>query len=149
MYQTDHKYSASHVASTWYLNGRRLPSGARLGPLKKPFLNVFQSLTIWKLQHPGWRHLWVSADNWPAYTLHIQPWMPWQLLPLCWPYSWSRWHYSCPNKTSAQVLWWVTSHIAVIALEVVPIKYNLGCVCIAYRVTPILALAVPRIKLCK
>ena len=34
------------IASTWYLNGHRLPSGARLGPLKKPLLNVFQSLTL-------------------------------------------------------------------------------------------------------
>ena len=34
------------IGSTWYLNGRRLPSGSRLGPLKKPFLNVFQSLTL-------------------------------------------------------------------------------------------------------
>ena len=34
------------ITSTWYLNGRRLSFGTRLGPLKKPFLNVFQSLTI-------------------------------------------------------------------------------------------------------
>ena len=34
------------VSSTWYLSGRRLPSSSRLGPLNKPLLNVFQSLTL-------------------------------------------------------------------------------------------------------
>ena len=34
------------TASTWYLNGHRLLSGSRLGPLKKLRLSVFQSLTL-------------------------------------------------------------------------------------------------------
>ena len=34
------------VSSTWYLSGRRLPPSSRLGPLNKPLLNVFQSLTL-------------------------------------------------------------------------------------------------------
>ena len=34
------------TASTWYLNGHRLPSGSRLGQLKKLRLSVFQSLTL-------------------------------------------------------------------------------------------------------
>ena len=34
------------VASTWYRNGGSLPSSSSLGPLKRPRLNVSQSLTL-------------------------------------------------------------------------------------------------------
>ena len=34
------------IITTWYRNGRRLPSGSRLGPLKRPHLNISQSLTL-------------------------------------------------------------------------------------------------------
>ena len=34
------------VVSTWYRNGGSLPLGYRLGPLKRPHLNISQSLTL-------------------------------------------------------------------------------------------------------
>ena len=34
------------VTSTWYCNGRSLSSGFSLGPLKRPHLNISQSLTL-------------------------------------------------------------------------------------------------------
>ena len=34
------------LSSTWYRNGGSLPSGSRLGPLKRPHLNISQSLTL-------------------------------------------------------------------------------------------------------
>ena len=34
------------IASTWYHNGRQLLSSSRLGPLKRPQLNISQSLTL-------------------------------------------------------------------------------------------------------
>ena len=34
------------VISTWYRNGGSLPLGYRLGPLKRPHLNISQSLTL-------------------------------------------------------------------------------------------------------
>ena len=34
------------VSSTWYHNGGSLPSGSRLGALKRPRLNISQSLTL-------------------------------------------------------------------------------------------------------
>ena len=34
------------IITTWYRNGRRLPSGSRLGPLKRTHLNISQSLTL-------------------------------------------------------------------------------------------------------
>ena len=34
------------IASTWYRNGRSLPSGYRLGSLKRSHLNISQSLTL-------------------------------------------------------------------------------------------------------
>ena len=34
------------VISTWYRNGGSLPLGSRLGPLKRPHLNISQSLTL-------------------------------------------------------------------------------------------------------
>ena len=34
------------VTSTWYRNGGSLPSGSKLGALKRPHLNIFQSLTL-------------------------------------------------------------------------------------------------------
>ena len=34
------------VVTTWYYNGGSLPSGSKLGPLKRPHLNIFQSLTL-------------------------------------------------------------------------------------------------------
>ena len=34
------------VFSTWYRNGGGLPSSSRLGPLKRPHLNISQSLTL-------------------------------------------------------------------------------------------------------
>ena len=34
------------VITTWYRNGGSLPLGSRLGPLKKPHLNISQSLTL-------------------------------------------------------------------------------------------------------
>ena len=33
-------------SSTWYRNGGSLPSSSRLGPLKRPQLNISQSLTL-------------------------------------------------------------------------------------------------------
>ena len=34
------------ISSTWYRNGRSLPLGSRLGSLKRPRLNISQSLTL-------------------------------------------------------------------------------------------------------
>ena len=34
------------IITTWYRNGRRLPSGSRLGSLKRTHLNISQSLTL-------------------------------------------------------------------------------------------------------
>ena len=34
------------VITTWYRNGGSLPLGSRLGPLKRPHLNISQSLTL-------------------------------------------------------------------------------------------------------
>ena len=34
------------IASQWYHSGHRLFSSSRLGPLKRPHLNIFQSLTL-------------------------------------------------------------------------------------------------------
>ena len=34
------------VASTWYYNGGSLPSGSKFGALKRPHLNISQSLTL-------------------------------------------------------------------------------------------------------
>ena len=34
------------IITTWYRNGRILPSGSRLGPLKRTHLNISQSLTL-------------------------------------------------------------------------------------------------------
>ena len=36
------------VVSIWYHNGGSLPLGSRLGPLKRPHLNISQSLTLEK-----------------------------------------------------------------------------------------------------
>ena len=35
-----------NIVSTWYHNGGSLPLGSRLGPLKRPHLNISQSLTL-------------------------------------------------------------------------------------------------------
>jgi len=34
------------ILSTWYCNGNSLPPGYKLEPLKRPLLNVSQSLTL-------------------------------------------------------------------------------------------------------
>jgi len=34
------------ILSTWYINGNRLPPGSKLESLKRPLLNIFQSLTL-------------------------------------------------------------------------------------------------------
>jgi len=41
-------YSAqdSGITSLWYRNGGYLPLGSQLGPLKRPFMNVSQTLTL-------------------------------------------------------------------------------------------------------
>ena len=43
--KTNHRIDDT-VASTWYRNGGSLPSGSSLGPLKRPHLNISQSLTL-------------------------------------------------------------------------------------------------------
>ena len=43
--KTNHRIDDT-VASTWYRNGGSLPLGSRLGPLKRPHLNISQSLTL-------------------------------------------------------------------------------------------------------
>ena len=43
--KTNHRVDDT-VASTWYCNGGSLPSGSKLGPLKRPHLNISQSLTL-------------------------------------------------------------------------------------------------------
>ena len=43
--KTNHRIDDT-VALTWYRNGGSLPSGSSLGPLKRPHLNVSQSLTL-------------------------------------------------------------------------------------------------------
>ena len=35
-----------NIVTTWYRNGGSLPSSSRLGPLKRPQLNISQSLTL-------------------------------------------------------------------------------------------------------
>ena len=43
--KTNHRIDDT-VVSTWYHNGVSLPSSSRLGPLKRPHLNISQSLTL-------------------------------------------------------------------------------------------------------
>ena len=43
--KTNHRIDDT-VITTWYRNGGSLPLGSRLGPLKRPHLNISQSLTL-------------------------------------------------------------------------------------------------------
>ena len=43
--KTNHRIDDTIITS-WYRNGGSLPSGSRLGPLKRPHLNISQSLTL-------------------------------------------------------------------------------------------------------
>ena len=43
--KTNHRVDDT-VALTWYRNGGSLPSSSKLGPLKRPHLNISQSLTL-------------------------------------------------------------------------------------------------------
>ena len=43
--KTNHRTDDT-VVSTWYRNGGSLPSGSKLGALKRPRLNISQSLTL-------------------------------------------------------------------------------------------------------
>ena len=61
------------VLSTWYHNGHSLPLGSKLEPLKRPLLNISQSLTLENssILDAGTYEVLLAIDPYTHFTSHL------------------------------------------------------------------------------